>query len=101
MSSSDGGNGRIVAPYGVYGWLKVLPDTEALDGLFDYDTWWIGKTIGVKSPLSKQKSTTMYWSLSWQAWMTEIRRLLVKVYKWRCREMRCQSLKIMSTTGLI
>lgn len=35
--------GRIIAPYGVYGWLKVLPDTEALDGLFDYDTWWIGK----------------------------------------------------------
>jgi 16S rRNA processing protein RimM len=35
--------GRIVAPYGVYGWLKVLPDTEVLDGLFDYDTWWIGK----------------------------------------------------------
>ncbi len=35
--------GRIVAPYGVYGWLKVLPDTEALDGLFDYDRWWIGK----------------------------------------------------------
>ncbi len=35
--------GRIVAPYGVYGWLKVLPDTEVLDGLFDYDGWWIGK----------------------------------------------------------
>lgn len=35
--------GRIVAPYGVYGWLKVLPDTEVLDGLFDYDSWWIGK----------------------------------------------------------
>ncbi|WP_020182987.1 ribosome maturation factor RimM [Methylotenera sp. 1P/1] len=35
--------GRIVAPYGVYGWLKVLPDTEVLDGLFDYDAWWIGK----------------------------------------------------------
>lgn len=35
--------GRIVAPYGVYGWLKVLPDTEALDGLLDYDTWWVGK----------------------------------------------------------
>jgi len=29
--------GRIVAPYGVYGWLKVVPDTEAFDGLFDYD----------------------------------------------------------------
>lgn len=35
--------GRVVAPYGVYGWLKVVPDTEALDGLFDYDTWWLGK----------------------------------------------------------
>ncbi|MDX1915900.1 MAG: ribosome maturation factor RimM [Methylophilus sp.] len=35
--------GRIVAPYGVFGWLKVLPDTEALDGLLDYPTWWVGK----------------------------------------------------------
>ncbi len=35
--------GRIVAPYGVFGWLKVIPDTEAMDGLFEYDTWWLGK----------------------------------------------------------
>ena len=35
--------GRIVAPYGVFGWLKVLPDTETMDSLFDYDTWWLGK----------------------------------------------------------
>lgn len=35
--------GRIVAPYGVLGWLKVLPDTETIDSLFDYDTWWLGK----------------------------------------------------------
>ncbi|MGB7814849.1 MAG: ribosome maturation factor RimM [Methylotenera sp.] len=35
--------GRIVAPYGVFGWLKVLPDTEVLDSLLDYKTWWIGK----------------------------------------------------------
>ncbi len=35
--------GRIVAPYGVYGWLKIVPDTEALDGLLDYDRWWVGK----------------------------------------------------------
>lgn len=35
--------GRIVAPYGVFGWLKVVPDTEAFDGLFDYDSWWVGK----------------------------------------------------------
>lgn len=35
--------GRVVAPYGVFGWLKVVPDTEAFDGLFDYDSWWLGK----------------------------------------------------------
>ena len=35
--------GRIVAPYGVFGWLKVIPDTEIFDGLLDYKTWWIGK----------------------------------------------------------
>ena len=35
--------GRIVAPYGVYGWVKVVPDTEYLDGLLEYETWWIGK----------------------------------------------------------
>lgn len=35
--------GRIVAPYGVFGWLKIVPDTEAFDGLFDYDHWWLGK----------------------------------------------------------
>jgi 16S rRNA processing protein RimM len=35
--------GRIVAPYGVFGWLKVIPDTEVFDTLLDYKTWWIGK----------------------------------------------------------
>jgi len=35
--------GRIVAPYGVKGWVKVLPSTELIDGLLDYQTWQIGK----------------------------------------------------------
>ena len=35
--------GRVVAPYGVFGWLKILPDTEEFDGLLDYKKWWIGK----------------------------------------------------------
>lgn len=35
--------GRIVAPYGILGWLKVQPDTETLDSLFDYDDWWLGR----------------------------------------------------------
>ena len=35
--------GRVVAPYGVIGWLKIVPDTEEFDSLLDYKTWWIGK----------------------------------------------------------
>lgn len=35
--------GRVVAPYGVKGWIKVLPETELIDGLLDYKTWQIGK----------------------------------------------------------
>ena len=35
--------GRIVAPYGIYGWLKIQPDTEMLDGLLDYPDWWLGR----------------------------------------------------------
>jgi 16S rRNA processing protein RimM len=33
--------GRIAAPYGVLGWVNVQPDTEMLDGLFDYPVWWV------------------------------------------------------------
>jgi 16S rRNA processing protein RimM len=35
--------GRVVAPYGILGWLKIHPDTQELDGLLGYKTWWIGK----------------------------------------------------------
>jgi 16S rRNA processing protein RimM len=27
----------------VFGWLKIVPDTEEFDGLLDYKKWWIGK----------------------------------------------------------
>lgn len=35
--------GRIAAPYGVKGWLKVLPSTAARDALLDYPEWWLRK----------------------------------------------------------
>lgn len=34
--------GRVIAPYGVRGWIKVRPLTEAVDGLLDYKYWWLG-----------------------------------------------------------
>ena len=41
--------GRIVAPYGIYGWLKVKPETETLDSLFDYPEWWLGRQDGMRN----------------------------------------------------
>ena len=41
--------GRIVAPYGIYGWLKVQPDTETLGSLFDYPEWWLGRDDGLRN----------------------------------------------------
>ena len=35
--------GRIAAPYGVKGWIKVHPYTEYLDSLLDYPVWRLGK----------------------------------------------------------
>ncbi len=35
--------GRVVAPYGVQGWLKVAPSTAAQDALLDYRQWWLRK----------------------------------------------------------
>jgi 16S rRNA processing protein RimM len=33
--------GRISAPYGLKGWVKVQPYTQDADGLLDYPQWWI------------------------------------------------------------
>ena len=33
--------GRIAAPYGIKGWMKVLPFSEAIDTLADYPQWYI------------------------------------------------------------
>jgi 16S rRNA processing protein RimM len=38
--------GRIAAPYGVQGWVKIQTFTEQLDGLFDYEQWWINEATG-------------------------------------------------------
>ncbi len=38
--------GRIVAAYGIKGWVKIQPYTEYLDSLLDYRSWWIGREGG-------------------------------------------------------
>ena len=49
--------GRVVAPYGVFGWLKIVPDTEVFDGLLDYKTWWIGKDDDWRELIVKEAKT--------------------------------------------
>ncbi len=34
--------GKVVAAQGIQGWVKVQTFTEYLDGLLDYDTWYVG-----------------------------------------------------------
>ncbi|MBT3888266.1 MAG: ribosome maturation factor RimM [Nitrosomonadaceae bacterium] len=34
--------GRIVGSFGVYGWVKILPFTESVNGLLSYPIWWLG-----------------------------------------------------------
>jgi len=42
--------GRIVAPYGIFGWLKVQPSTESIDSLLDYPDWWLGRDDNSSQP---------------------------------------------------
>jgi 16S rRNA processing protein RimM len=34
--------GRVSAPHGVKGWIKVQPFTQEIDGLLGYTRWWLG-----------------------------------------------------------
>lgn len=34
--------GRVVAPFGVKGWVKVQTYSESVDALLDYEQWWLG-----------------------------------------------------------
>jgi 16S rRNA processing protein RimM len=35
--------GRVGAPFGIKGWMKVQPFTRAVDGLLEHRTWWLGR----------------------------------------------------------
>lgn len=35
--------GRVRAPHGVKGWIKVQPFTHKVNGLLDYPEWWLGR----------------------------------------------------------
>jgi 16S rRNA processing protein RimM len=38
--------GRIVAPYGIKGWVKIQPFTQQPQGLLDYPEWQVGREGG-------------------------------------------------------
>ena len=41
--------GRVSAPFGVQGWIKLRTFTEAADGLADHSLWWMRTPDGWKS----------------------------------------------------
>jgi 16S rRNA processing protein RimM len=47
--------GHIAGPYGISGWIKVLPYTEYVDGLADYSSWWLGSSSGGDAEWRKVK----------------------------------------------
>ena len=52
--------GRIVAPYGVFGWLKIVPDTERLMAYLITTLGGLVKvTIGVNCWLKRLRFTMM------------------------------------------
>lgn len=36
--------GRITAPYGLKGWVRIEPYSAAPDSLSDYPSWWLGRS---------------------------------------------------------
>jgi len=41
--------GRVSAPFGVKGWVKVQPFTDKIDGLLGYPQWWLSEAGGWRS----------------------------------------------------
>lgn len=38
--------GQVLLPYGVKGWLRIRPHTEAPDGLLKFNAWWLRPPTG-------------------------------------------------------
>ena len=38
--------GRVAGPYGILGWIRIIPYTECVDSLADYPIWWLGRENG-------------------------------------------------------
>lgn len=38
--------GRVGAPFGLKGWVRIQPYSEQVDGLFRYPEWWLANTDG-------------------------------------------------------
>jgi len=52
--------GRIMAPHGVRGWLKVRPVSESPAALLDYKNWWVRDARGTKWREVRQTAGRMH-----------------------------------------
>jgi 16S rRNA processing protein RimM len=49
--------GRVIAPFGVKGWLKIRPFTEKPDGMVGHPVWWLGRDGAEWQALALQDAT--------------------------------------------
>jgi 16S rRNA processing protein RimM len=49
--------GRVIAPFGIKGWLKIRPFTERPDGLLGHATWWLGRDGGEWGAMTLQEAS--------------------------------------------
>jgi 16S rRNA processing protein RimM len=46
--------GRLLGPFGVKGWIRVLSHTDPPDGILDFDAWWVGRADDGETPQTSQ-----------------------------------------------
>lgn len=46
--------GRLLGPFGVKGWIRVLSHTDPPEGILDFDDWWVGRANDGDTPQTSQ-----------------------------------------------
>ena len=83
--------GRVVAPHGVRGWIRVRAYTEAADGLASYPQWWLGSAsgLGAVERGGRRTPTARGSPRSWKAATIARQRSLWRSSTSQCRAQRC------------
>ena len=94
--------GRIAAPFGVKGWVKVQPLTAATQNLLAYKSWWVGREDGwreIAVAEARVQGRTVVARL--EGCDDRDAAAAFGENQWRCRERRCPRRRAANITGPI